>query len=308
MFHCALYSPATVAESQLRSALTGDLVIFHNFHTLEQLAKQARRVTQDLIFLGGSGDLHPEISLTKAIKARSTLIVTPLVLYHPFPDRALQFRALESGADEFLFGPWDNQLFGARLRMVVNRSQRDISINPSSRLPGPSLIDKEIEHRVLAKDNFAVCYADLDNFKAYNDYYGYFYGDKVIRLTARVIRDSVYDLAENAFVGHVGGDDFVFLIPTHQIDSICTSIITTFDRVIPFRYPEADRQRGFILTRNRRAEYEQFPIMTISIAAVPNVSEMFTHAGQFSHMLADLKKYIKTLPGSNYRIERRKRY
>lgn len=308
MFHCAFFSLGSVTEAELRSTLGTEVVIFHRFHTVPQLAKQARRSNQDLIFLGSTGDLRSEITLVRQIKAQAILLVTPLVLYHPIPDRRMQLSALDSGADEFLSGSWDEELFGARLRMVVAKSHRDVSVNPSSHLPGPALIDKEIEKRLKEKTPLAICYADLDNFKAYNDYYGYFYGDKIIRLTARVVRDIVYDLAPEGFVGHVGGDDFVFILPTERIEAVCSQIIATFDRMIPYRYAEADRQRGYIVTHNRRGETEEFPLMTISIAVIPNVAETFSHSGQFSHMLADLKKYIKTLPGSNYRIERRKKY
>jgi GGDEF domain-containing protein len=170
------------------------------------------------------------------------------------------------------------------------------------------LIQKELERRIKKGDRFAICHADLDDFKAYNDYYGYFYGDKLIRLTSEIVRDIVYSSTRNGFVGHIGGDDFVFLIPSNQVDQICRSIITAFDKIIQTRYKDEDLKKGFIETRNRRGEMERFPVMTLSISVIINKEKMFSHVGELSHMLVDLKKYTKSLPGSNYVVERRKKY
>jgi diguanylate cyclase (GGDEF)-like protein len=156
--------------------------------------------------------------------------------------------------------------------------------------------------------DFAVCYADLDNFKAYNDYYGYYFGDKVIRLTARIIKDAVFDICPEGFVGHVAGDDFVMILPPDLIDSVCSGVIKTFDSLIPYRYREEDRERGNITTTNRRGEIEQFSLLTLSIAVVINSNREFEHVGELSKMLADLKTATKRLAGSNYMVERRKKY
>ncbi len=155
---------------------------------------------------------------------------------------------------------------------------------------------------------FAVCYADLDNFKAFNDYYGYFYGDRVIQLTSRVIKDVVFDLCREGFLGHIAGDDFIFVIPPEEVDNICSQIIRTFDILIPYRYAEVDRERGHIRTTNRRGVEENFPLLTISIAVLINENGKFRHVGEMSRMLADLKTVTKRKSGSNYMIERRQKY
>jgi diguanylate cyclase (GGDEF)-like protein len=196
----------------------------------------------------------------------------------------------------------------AKTRMMLQRSSRDQSVNPSTRLPGPSTIELEIQRQIDLDQRFAVCYVDLDNFKAFNDYYGYFYGDRVIRLTARIIKDVVFDICREGFVGHIGGDDFIFIIPANKVELICSHIIRTFDRIIPYRYQTAERLAGEIISTNRRGQEETYPIMTISIAVVINRKGEFAHVGEMSHMLADLKRYTKSLPGSNYVIERRKKY
>jgi diguanylate cyclase (GGDEF)-like protein len=196
------------------------------------------------------------------------------------------------------------------MEMVLAKSRRDLSVNPSSHLPGPQAIEQELRLKLAEKDNFAVCYADLDNFKAYNDYYGYSGGDRVIQLVAWIIRDTVYDLCPSGFVGHIGGDDFIFVVPTVRSEQVAAAICRTFDLFIPTRYAEKDLQRGKIVTANRKGEIEEFPIMTISIAVLPNRHKTFAHVGEIAHMLADLKKRAKQVQGppSRYVIERRRKY
>ncbi len=241
-------------------------------------------------------------------KEQMFLSIIPLIVYYPGNDENIYRRALDCEADELFVGEWDYRGFEVRIKMLLNRSRRDLGVNPSSRLPGPSMIDKRINKLIDRKIDFAVCYLDIDNFKAYNDYYGYFYGDKVIRLTAQIVRDIVFDLVPDGFIGHIGGDDFICIIPYDKIDDVCSNVIKTFDRLIPYRYKDEDRLRGKIVTRNRFEQDEVYPLLTVSIAVLVCQNGAFSHAGEMSHMLADLKKYTKKLAGSNYMIERRKKY
>ncbi len=281
---------------------------FHHFSTFDELITISRRFDIDAIIIGGRGEFSEEIELTRAIKQNVFLSIIPVVLYHPEPADTTVLAAFENGAEEFLYGDWKNRHVQVRIRRLLERSRRDLSINPSSHLPGPSIIEAEIARQIAKQMEFAVCYADLDNFKAYNDYYGYHRGDKMIQLTARVIKDTVFDLCREGFVGHIAGDDFIFIIPADMIDVICSSIIKTFDALIPYRYETVDRERGCITTKSRRGELEMFPLLTISIAVVVNNNGKFEHVGELSKMLADLKTATKRKSGSNYMIERRKKY
>jgi diguanylate cyclase (GGDEF)-like protein len=229
-------------------------------------------------------------------------------MVHPDPPDSDVVSAFENGVEEFIHGEWVERLVKVRIRRVIDRSRRDLAVNPSTRLPGPSIIESEINRQIDMKNRFAVCYADLDNFKAFNDYYGYSEGDKIIRLTARIIKDIVFDLCRGGFVGHIAGDDFIFVIPENLIDETCQAIIKTFDRLIPFWYDEKDRQRGHITTVNRRGDVENFTILTMSIAVLINKNGEFKHVGEMSRMLADLKRVTKSKGGSNYMVERRHKY
>ncbi len=214
--------------------------------------------------------------------------------------------AYEHGVEDFIYGEWIEKLVQVRVQRVISRSNRDVSLNPSTRLPGPTMIEQEILRQMEMQSEFAVCYADLDNFKAFNDYYGYAHGDRIIKLTGKIIRDVVFDLCREGFVGHIAGDDFIYVIPHDIVDDVCRWIIKCFDAFIPYRYDQVDRDRGFITTVNRKGDVEQYPILTISIAVVCHERGKFAHVGELSRILAEVKKAVKQRPGSNYLRDRRK--
>jgi len=308
MFHCACRQEGIDIIFHLSKALGESEISFHYFRTIDEFLVLSQRFNIDLAVIAGVGDFRNELELIRLIKSHIFLSIIPTVLYHPDPSEGILITGFENGADDFLHGEWRDRLFDVRFRMIAERSRRDISFNPSTSLPGPGLIEKEIDHLLRLEADFAVCYADIDDFKAYNDYYGYYYGDKMIRLTARIIRDAVFDLCREGFVGHIGGDDFVCIIPPGEVGPICENIIKVFDLFVPYRYSEEDRLKKTIISRNRKGEIETYSLLTISIAVVINERGTFTHAGEMSHMLADLKKYTKMLKGSNYVVERRKKY
>ena len=279
----------------------------HFFSTFDELVDLFRCYPVNVIILASEGDLRFEIETLRAIKRNVFLSIIPVVLYHASPSQSDVIAAYENGVEDFIYGDWSERLVEVRIDQVIKRSHRDLSINPSTYLPGPALIDRELNRLIESGENFAICYADLDNFKAFNDYYGYYRGDKIIRLTARIIKDIVFDLCREGFVGHVAGDDYIVIGERDLVDEICSEIIKTFDSIIPYQYDREDRQRGHITTTNRRGEKEQFPLLTISIAVLVNQNREFRHVGEISNVLADLKKAVKQSEGSNYLIERRRK-
>ncbi len=268
----------------------------------------SHRFPVDVVLMGGKGDFLHEIETVRTIKANTFTSIIPIVLFHPDPDENTIVAAYENGAEDFIHGEWRPKLEEVRIKRVITRSRRDLAVNPSTRLPGPGTIESEIVRQIDMGAEIAICYADLDNFKAYNDYYGYHFGDKVVRLTARIIKDIVFDLCREGFVGHIAGDDFIYIIPPTMIDPICSNIIAAFDRIIPYRYQPEDRERGQIISINRRGSVETFPLLTLSIAVLVNSNGKFQHIGELSGMLADLKKATKMKDGSNYMVERRRKY
>ncbi|MCD6162230.1 MAG: diguanylate cyclase [candidate division Zixibacteria bacterium] len=307
-FHCALIQKGTAVEDRILRSIGSYEVVIHKISNIDEILTHCHRAKLEMIVIAGNGPSDWMMEFIRRIKRDSTLQFIPIIMFHPAPARDILIEAYRSGIDEVITNFWDYALVTAKMEMLINRSKRDLSVNPTTKLPGPSAIEKEINTRLQNDENIAVCYGDLDNFKAYNDYHGYVYGDKIILLVSYIIRNTVHDLVENGFVGHIGGDDFVYIIPLSKVDIVCKKIIEIFDRVIPFKYSHADREAGYIDVINRKGEMERFPIMTLSIAVLPNQRHTFTHIGEMSHMIADLKKYTKTLSGSNYMIERRKKY
>lgn len=293
----------------------GLLAAFREFHpqvlpfsNTQELMSLAQRTLLDLVVIPAEGSAVREIVLGAKAKAVPSLMVVPVIIWHRDPDPETAQQILSSTIDDMVTGGADDATAHARLRLALRRSWRDLDVNPSSRLPGPTTIERVLQERIHSKEGFAVCYADLDDFKAYNDYYGYFYGDKVIKMTSRVVRDSVFEHQPNGFVGHIGGDDFVFVIDPTKAKKVCQTIIARFEAEIGLCYEPRDRRNGYIISKNRRGVPESFPLMNISIAVVVDRGGMFTHVGEISHMVADLKKYAKTIPGSNYVFERRSKY
>lgn len=307
-YHFALCQTEVNLDFYLEQFFSDYHLSIHYFKSFEHLITICQRHPIDIIFLASTVGLEDEMELLRSIKQNVFLSIVPVIVVHPKPPDSDIVAAFENGAEEFIHGEWVERLVKVRIKRVIDRSRRDLAVNPSTKLPGPSIIESEINRQIDLKNRFAVCYADLDNFKAYNDYYGYSEGDKVIRLTARIIKDIVFDLCRGGFVGHIAGDDFIFVIPEDLIDKTCQSILHTFDTLIPFWYEDQDRERGHITTVNRRGDVENFPILTMSIAALINKNGEFRHVGEMSRMLADLKKITKTKEGSNYMVERRHKY
>ena len=307
-YHFALKQEGVNLDFHLEQFFGIDAVSFHFFNDFDALIPICQRFSIDAIVIGGRSRFLREVELVQAVKQNIFLSVIPVILYHPEPEDNIIVAAYQNGAEEFIYGEWKDTLVEVRIRQVIERSHRDWSINPSTHLPGPTIIEREITRQLQMGAEFAVGYADLDSFKAYNDYYGYFEGDKVISLTARIIKDVVFDLCREGFVGHIAGDDFIIVIPAHLVDQICSWIIRTFDILVPYRYEPEDRQRGYITTTSRSGKIKNFPILTISIAVLINTNRKFAHIGEMSKMLADLKKATKQQEGSIYMVERRKKY
>lgn len=214
--------------------------------------------------------------------------------------------AFDVGADEVLRAADAGPEVAVRLQGMLRRSDRDLTVHPSTRLPGTVEIEAEVQRRIVAGELFAMCYADLDHFKEFNDRYSYYDGDRVIRILAKILHDVVKGTCgERGFVGHIGGDDFIYVIPIAAVNDTCSIIIEVFDALIPFQYSEQDRRAGYFFGKDRRGQLHRVPLMTVSIGVVTNERRHFTHAAQVSELATEMKSYAKTLPGSVFSIDRR---
>lgn len=246
----------------------------------------------------------PAIAACRRLKLDSfTGIVPAVVLVERAEDVPAAFAA---GADEVLTPDLDELVVRARLDALLRRSDRDVQVHPSTRLPGAVEIEMEIGARLQRKELFAVCYADLDHFKEYNDRYSYYDGDRVIRILSTILHDVVKGTCgEAGFVGHIGGDDFIFIITLERLHETCSEIVQTFDHLVPFQYSEQDRRSGYYFGKDRRGQLNKVPLMTVSIGVVTNERRHFSHPSQVSELATEMKSYAKSLTGSVFSVDRR---
>ena len=186
------------------------------------------------------------------------------------------------------------------LRSPTRALTRSLGASPTTRLPGSQAIEAEIDRRIQLGGDFAFCYLDLDNLKAFNDYYGYAKADAVIRQTGDIVREAVARQGTpDDFIGHIAGDDFVLITSVERADAVCGAVIDSFDRLVPLYYNQSDRERGYIEARDRFGEMRRFPIMSVSIACVVGDERARSHA-ELSSLAAELKQQAKAVVGSSY--------
>ena len=239
------------------------------------------------------------------LKSDSYTGIIPAVMIVDGTSRSFE-AAYRAGADEILRRDLEPREFARRLDLLLRRSDRDVFVHPSTRLPGTIAIEAEFQRRIDVGEFFAVCYADLDHFKEFNDRYSYYDGDRVIRLVSMLLHDVVKGVCgERGFVGHIGGDDFIFVIPGDCVTETCGEIVTVFDTLIGYQYSEQDRRAGYFFGKDRRGQLHRVPLMTLSIGVVTNERRVFTTAANVSLLATEMKGYAKTLNGSVYSVDRR---
>ena len=182
---------------------------------------------------------------------------------------------------------------------ILETLQLDAS--PLTRLPGNLAIEREIEHRLAQKRPFALCHIDLDNFKPFADAYGYAWGSEVIKETSDIIEEIKKDIGnDEAFIGHIGGDDFVLISDPAGAAAMCQRIVDCFgDRILKF-YNEADGARGFILAKDRQGAIQRFPLISITVSMVTDDGTNYKSPLDMAKMAAEVKEFGKSMPGSNY--------
>ena len=214
---------------------------------------------------------------------------------------------LELGVDDYIIKPFNHRELTSRVKNTLKRIDRNRWANPLTGLQGNLEIHAEINKRIANDELFAVLYLDLDNFKAYNDVYGFSSGDRAIKLTADIILSNVHMVNNQGdFIGHIGGDDFVIITVPNKVDELCQGIIQDFDNKIIELYSEEDKVKGYITTVNRLGQEMRFPIITISIAAVTNESRTLYSPIQIAEISAQVKKKAKMITGSAYIRDKRK--
>ena len=290
----------------LREALQSvqyDVVVAHNG---EEAVEKLRQKPPDLVLLDVRMPKMSGYDVCRQIKSDIFLRHIPVMLLTAQAGTSNKVTGLEQGADDYLTKPFEMDELLARIRTLLRRTRLGLEANPLTRLPGNVTIEHEILNRIQNKTPFAVLYVDLNNFKAYNDIYGFVKGDDVIRETGRMILTQ--SLASEGFVGHIGGDDFIVLTPPGQAEELCRKIIKAFDAKAPEFYSAEDRSRGYVETKDRRGQVSRFPLLSIAIGVVTTSIRPLTSLGEVSTIGAEMKHFAKENKdkGSSYAIDRRK--
>jgi diguanylate cyclase (GGDEF)-like protein len=251
--------------------------------------------------------LLPDIdgfSVLGALRARTATAGTPIMLLSAKDSPQEKVRGLRLGADDYVTKPFSLAELQARVRAALRRHEREAGANPSTRLPGNIAIERALRQRIDQGTPFAVCYADIDNFKAYNDTYSFLKGDAVIQQTARVLLAAVEARGHrDDFVGHIGGDDFVVITTPDRVAAICEQAIDSFDRIAPLFYDAATRLRGYIDAHDRQGRPVRYPFVSLSIGVVSTNWAPIQHVAEVAQRAVESKKRAKDLPGSRYVIE-----
>jgi GGDEF domain-containing protein len=192
-------------------------------------------------------------------------------------------------------------------RRLKRLEEMYLDASPLTRLPGGIAIENVLKKRISSGQPLVFCLFDLDNFKSFNDRYGYARGSELILATGDIIEDAARTLgADDDFVGHIGGDDFVVITTPPRFGDMCREVIQAFDRAVPGFYDPEDREKGYIDGKSRQGDKVRFPIVSISIAVVTSQSREFTSHLEVGEIAAELKDYAKSLPGSNYVVDHRR--
>jgi diguanylate cyclase (GGDEF)-like protein len=276
-----------------------------NIESAASLLSRVGRAYPSALIIDGSEPAEEALEICRQIKSETFTAVVPIIIYVESGGQDTAAAALEAGADEVLTHGLPKRESDLRIALALRRAERDVSVHPTTRLPGTVQIERDFAERIKSGEKFAVCYADLDHFKEFNDRYGYHQGDRIILITSRILRDVVRAFAPTGFVGHIGGDDFMFCVPVEVMRQCCDEILDIFDILIALQYSVEDRERGFFTGKDRRGNTYEVPLMTLSIGVVTNENRTLTHTAEISELAAEMKGYAKSFSGSLYVVDRR---
>jgi len=248
----------------------------------------------------------PSVEVASIVKSENVYRQLPVLLCFDPEDLRRDWNWCEVEADDFLVRPFSAREAHERVLLTLCRASRAMDANPLTKLPGNTSIIGRIQDLIDRKDEFALAYCDLDYFKSFNDKYGFSRGDEVLMMTARVIVNTIRSFTGvKSFVGHVGGDDFVFIVPAHMAEEACQRVVAAFDDIVPHFYDAEDREQGCIISTDRQGAVRSFPLMALSIAVVFNTGGRLKHYGEASAIAMGLKKKAKENPKSSYVLDRR---
>ncbi len=261
----------------------------------------------DFVILDASMPVMDGFEVLKNIRENSKFINLPVMMFSALSGETEQIKGLSLGADDYITKPFKTPVLLTKVKNILDRKKKSMDVNPLTSLPGNLSIQETVEKKIANKTHFSLLYVDLSDFKSFNDKYGFFRGDEVIKFTAEILQETIRRFGMMSdFLGHIGGDDFVLITESDNSIILAENIIKFFDEGIRKFYDDTDLQNGFIVSKDREDNEKKFAIMTVSISIISTSVAHLTHFAEISKRASELKKRAKKNSKSSYVFERRK--
>ena len=261
----------------------------------------------DIIVLDYNMPRKNGLEVASDLKNNPLFAHIPIMIVTAYGEKHAKLKGLSMGIDDYLIKPVDADELVARIRMILKRNKQVLDTNPLSRLPGNPSIQARVEREIQKGGPFAVLYLDLNNFKAYNDTYGFEAGDRILKATANLlVKLTIQNENSEDFIGHIGGDDFIVVTSYERSEELARRITHAFDEIAPSFYNKTDRDAGHIVASDRQGNIKKFPFLSIAIGIVHNTTRPLNSFAQVSNIGTELKKGAKASDKSHYIVDRRK--
>lgn len=282
----------TEGREELRSALDAVGFACEEIAVEADVVGHAMRSQPDAILFAPGVSSDDGLGLLAELKGERRTLLIPAIFVVFKPELVTVLALLAAGADDCIASPFDAEELGARLRVATQRRALLGGVNPLTGLPGNVWLTRAIQRHLDGGEPFAFMQVDIDNFKAFNDRYGFVLGDDVIALTAELLEAAVAHVGlSDTVLGHIGGDDFGVVSPVEHAAAIAAELVRTFDEAAPAFYDEADRARGAMTADGRDGESREFPLVSVSIGLVV----WGPHRPQSTRAVADAASVLKGL-------------
>ena len=247
------------------------------------------------------------IDLCSRIRNDADNAITPIIVLSSNDEFEHKLNIIKNSVEYFVEKSLGDEYLYYTIKNISRLLAVNRTVSPLTGLPGNVKIQSELKKRLSKKEAFTVLYLDLDNFKSYNDLYGFVRGDEIIKLTAQIITNNIYKIQNaNTFVGHIGGDDFVAILDEDiNYEEVCQSIIAEFENNIPKYFNKEDLEKGYLEIANRKGVIEEFPLTALSIGVVVAENNRFNNILEIGEVGAQVKHLAKNTQGSCYAVNRR---
>ena len=273
----------------------------------EEALRRADEIRPDLVLLDVMMPRVDGFEVAQRLRRNTRTANTCIIMLTAKAQSSDKVLGLTAGADDYIIKPFDPIELLARVKTTLRRAKDMRNLSPLTGLPGNIRIQDEIQRKVEEGLQFAVLHCDLDNFKAFNDHYGFHKGDRVIQTTAKFLQEAIEEFARaDGFVGHVGGDDFIMVVPPEVAEAAAKRVTDRFDAEVPNWYERDDYERGFIEVEDRQGNVQKFSPISLSIGVATTATRRFSHYSEVIDVATEMKQFAKRQSGSSHAVDRRR--